>query len=196
MKNQTMSSSTDKKIPFIYNLLFFISFAAFIFLVEGDTFLDGGDWQKYFESFARVLVPLAMAFYFSFYRSVVGFVQANASLVEKLIALAGAVPLGIKITSDFFNSFFMQVLNGESSPVLVKRVFDILNLAPYTSKALVYINCAIMFVLSVFVVAVLLALLLHLVRITLRYTKKIRATDGRQASKPVEKDTSSPSLYR
>ena len=130
MKNQTMPGGTDKKTPFIYNLIFFISFAAFIFLVEGDAFLDGGDWQKYFESFARVLVPLAIAFYFSFYRPIVGFVRANTSLTEKLIALAGAVPLGIKITIDFFNSFFMQVLNGGSSPVLVKRVFDMLNLSP------------------------------------------------------------------
>jgi hypothetical protein len=171
MKKQTMPGGAGRKPPFIFNLLFFISFAVFIFLVEGDTFLDGGDWQKYFESFARVLVPLAAAFYFSFYRPVVGFAHANASLAEKLIALAGAVPLGIKITIDFFNSFFMQVLNGGSSPVLVKRVFDKLNLTPNTGQALVYIGCTIMCVLSVFVTAVLLALLIHVVRITLRYTK-------------------------
>ncbi len=172
MKKYLISADVNKKNPLVYKFGLFISFAAFIFLVEGDAFLGGGVWQKYIESFARVLVPLVAAFYFSFYRSVAGFVLENASLIEKYIALAGAVPLGIKITIDFYKSFFMQVLSAGSSPVLVKRVFDKLNLTANIEKASVYVGCAILCVLSILAIAVLLALLLYILRVTLQYTKK------------------------
>lgn len=172
MKQHSTPGTARKKSPFIYNLLFFISFAALIVLVEGNSFLDGGDWQKYFESFARVLVPLALAFYFSFYRSAVGFVLEHATLAERLVALAGAIPPGIIITVEFYRAFFEVVLGGGSSPVLVKRAFDMLGLPSAVEKALVYAGCAVLCVLSVLAIAVLLALLLHILAVTLRYTKR------------------------
>ena len=154
---------------FFYKLLFFVSLSVLVFSMDGTSFLNGG--YKYFDSFARVLFPIAIAFYFSFFHSFVDFYIRNVSRLQKTIALICSVPLGVLLTIRFFQSFFASILQGGSQPIMVRRVFDLLHLSSSVEKVLAYGVCSILGLLSIGAIAVLLGLFLHIVIISMQYTR-------------------------
>lgn len=169
MSRAVQNTSEKPSSRFIYKLLFFVSFVGFTFLMEGSSFINGG--YKYFDSFARVLFPIAFAFYFTFFRSFVDFYMRNVSWLQKTIALICAVPLGLLQTIRFFQLFFEPILQGGSQPIMVRRVFDLLHLSSGAEKVLAYGGCSILGLLSIGAIAVLLGLLLHIVIISMQYTR-------------------------
>lgn len=137
--------------------------------MESSSFVNGG--YKHFDSFARVLFPILIAFYFSFSRSLMAFYLTAVSRVIKVITLIGAIPLGILITIRFFDVFFSTVLSGGESPLLVFKLFSLLNLSSSSANIFAYLSCAILCLFSICALAVLLGLLLHTVMVSLQYTK-------------------------
>jgi len=156
-------------VRFFYKLLFFLSFIVLILLSEGSSFVNGG--YKYFDNFARVIIPIAIVFYFSFFRSLVAFYINAVSRVIKIITLIGAIPIGILITIRFFRAFFENVLSGGDSPVMVKKLFSLMHASTEAASAISYLSCVILCLLSIGAIAVLLGLLLHVIIISLQYTK-------------------------
>jgi len=169
MSTATQNTFKQPPVRFIYKFLFFVSFAVFIFLMEGSSFLNGG--YKYFDSFPRVIIPIMIAFYVSFFRSFADFYILNVSRFQKTIALICSIPLGLLLTIRFFQSFFESILQGGNQPIMVRRVFDLLHLSSGVEKVLAYVGCSILGLLSIVAIAVLLGLLLHIVIISLQYTR-------------------------
>ena len=168
------------------SVCFFLSGIILVCLSESVALIGGGSASKYIAIAVKILSASLIFGLASFARSLPAYLSRLRASVWTLAASGiGAIAVALRVTARFYNTFFREILNGGTSPVIVYRIYEKLPLPEPLLSLLIRVSVVTAGLLAVFSLFCLLLHLLHIAREVLRCTR----TGGTDAACPLPRHT-------